>query len=105
MALASDRVIKTHCLQAKEQMTPKLRLWRCRVIRAAKKRLVRLFLMSFSPAMNAWDNMVFQTDLAQAGEGDAEQREEDQDCGEHDASCPSVWPCPDPSQQKNRSLL
>jgi len=52
--------IKTHCLQAKEQMADKRHLWIPRLIRAVQKRGVRLLYHQLSPALTWEENHQFQ---------------------------------------------
>jgi len=56
---AGQRGIKTHCLQAKEQMADKRHLWTPRWIRAVQKRGVRLLYHQLSPALTWEENHQF----------------------------------------------
>lgn len=55
------RVVKGHCLQAKELLVDKRNLWEFRIRRAITKRWVRLIYYQFSPVLSFEENVRFLT--------------------------------------------
>ena|GEM_PF-4751075 len=63
--LVKNHLIKGHCLQTKEMMTPYPQLWKHRLRRAVEERWVRFLYIHFSPALPLEENLAFQSDVMQ----------------------------------------